>query len=342
MVHGVAAEALILRTACTLVANQVGPGAADAGGAGSFVGVDHDVVVGSLLDAVLVVVVHPLAVVVFAARHDVAHVAALHGGIAVVYHELVCLVQVAFVVACRSRGLVVHDHLHALRGGVAVYLLHVEVGVGGHEVEYVVLLVAEPVFPAHVPSFNQHSIEAVFGGEVNVALHVGRVGRVCAVGFGVGKVGFAQLHGRKVVGVAPGALVGNHVPPYAYIFSGLDPRGILDFARFVQVQRQARSQDVGSLVAHHDGAPGRHAGSLQVAFVAASVGGEPALEGHGLVIVVEVHRGVVDTGSFVQVDVESVGRFHHQGSLYAAFPDGSLRGVLRHGILHLAAYFAQL
>ena len=179
------------------------------------------------------------------------------------------------------------------------------------------------------------------GGEVDVALHVLGVGGVASVGLCLRIVSFAQLHRRQVIGVSPCALIGNHIPPNAYILGRLDPRGVLDFAGFVQVERDAAGQNIGSLVAYDDRTPRRHAGSLQVTLVATGVGGQPALEDAGLVIIVEVHRGIVDTSGFVQVDVETVVGAHHQGCLHAAFPYRGLRGVLRHGGLHLAADFAQ-
>ena len=42
-------------------------------------GIHHDMMLGGLLDAVEIVVVHPLAIVVFSTGDDVAHITALHG-----------------------------------------------------------------------------------------------------------------------------------------------------------------------------------------------------------------------------------------------------------------------
>ena len=68
----------------------------------------------SLLDSVEVVVHHTLAVVVLTARDDVAYIATLDSGVAVVDHELVGLLHVTLVVRDRAGSLVVHDDLHAL------------------------------------------------------------------------------------------------------------------------------------------------------------------------------------------------------------------------------------
>ena len=180
---------------------------------------------------------------------------------------------------------------------------HIKVGIRGHEVKHIVFLVAKPVFPTDVPALHQDGVKTVTCGKVDIALHVGRVGRVCAVGLGVCKICFAQFHRAEIVGIAPRAFVGNHVPPNADIFRRLDPRSILDFAGFVEVERQSRGQDVGGFVAHHHCAPGRHTGCLQIAFVAACVGSEPRVEGHGLVVVVEVHARVVYARGLVYINV---------------------------------------
>ena len=78
----------------------------------------------------------------------------------------------------------VHDHLHSLGGGVAPYLLHIKVGIGRNEVEYIVLAFSEPVFPSFVPSFHQYAVDAMLGCKVNVAFHIGRIGGVRMVGLG--------------------------------------------------------------------------------------------------------------------------------------------------------------
>ena len=66
----------------------------------------------------------------------------------------------------------VHHEAHALAPGIGVERLDVEVGVGGDEVEHIVLGVAGPVFPTFVPALYEHLVEAMLGGEVDVAAHV--------------------------------------------------------------------------------------------------------------------------------------------------------------------------
>ena len=60
--------------------------------------VDHDMMLGRLFEDIHIVVVHRLRVVEIAAGDDVAHIAGLHGIIAILVHELEGILQVAFIV----------------------------------------------------------------------------------------------------------------------------------------------------------------------------------------------------------------------------------------------------
>ena len=66
----------------------------------------------------------------------------------------------------------VHDELDTLALGVVTELSHIEVGVGSEEVEYKLLELAEPVFPALVPALDEDSLDVVGGCEINVLLDV--------------------------------------------------------------------------------------------------------------------------------------------------------------------------
>ena len=336
-----AAKGLVLGAAGALVAHHVGPGAAQAGGAHGLVTVDHDVVLGSLGHGIVVVVDHPLAVVVLAAGNDVAHIAALDGVVAVAVHQGVGRVEMALVVAHARRGLVVHHELDALAVGIVVEGLQVEVGVGRDKVKHIVLAVAKPVFPALVPALDEELVEAVGSGKVDVAAHVGIVGAVGVVGLELAVVGDAQFHAVHGIGIGPCALAGDHLPPHAHVFHGVYPAGVFNLARLVQVQYQARGQDVAGVVGNLYRAPGRVAGRLHVALLALGVGGEPRLKYHVLVVEVQAHARVVEQGGLVQVDVESVVGLHLQRGLHAGLAELVLRAVGRHRLVKEAAYLAQ-
>ena len=64
-------------------------------------GIDHDMMLRSLLNGMEIVVVHPLAVMILAERQDIAHVTALHCIIAILLHKIVCSIHVAFVITYR-------------------------------------------------------------------------------------------------------------------------------------------------------------------------------------------------------------------------------------------------
>ena len=248
-----------------LVADEVRIGAAEPCRTHCLVGINHDMVLRRLLNAIEVVVVDPLGVVGLASRHDIAHIARFHGGVVVAVHELICRIEMALVVADRGRGLVVHNHLHSLFLGIVVDTLHIEVGIGGNEVIDIVFLIAEPVFPSDIPALNEHTIEAVLGGEIDVSEYILGGGAVVTVGRYLAVVGLADLHGGEVVGVRPRLAPVNHLPPYANVLHRFNPRGILYAAGLVEVERHAVGKYLPCVSRHLYGSPRAFTGSLHIA-----------------------------------------------------------------------------
>ncbi len=297
------------------------------------VGIDGDLMLSSLLDSVEVVVHHALTVVVLTAGDDVAYIAALDSGVAVVNHELVCLLHVALVVRDRAGGLVVHNELHALALSVVTELSDVEVGVRSDKVKDTVLAIAEPVFPTDIPAFDQDSIETVLSGEVNVLLDVLRIGSVLAIRLHLRVVGLTDLHVRQVVGVRPSALTRDHLPPDTYILNRLDPVGRLIGTRLVEVVRQLRGEDIACITADDNCTPRGVEGCLDMPTIALRVRGKLYVEDHILVIQIEVDRWEVDECCFVEVDVDPLIALEHQRRLYARLREGGLGAVLREGLV---------
>ena len=318
--------AAVLGAHGALVADQVRPGAAEARRAHRLMGIDHDVVLRRLLEGEQVVVDQRLAVVMLAVRDDVAHVAALHGIVAVLVHELVSLLHVALVIDGGRGGFVVHHEADALGMGVLVQARKVEVGIRRDEVEDGVLLMAEPVLPAFVPALDQEGVEAVLRREVDVTAHVLVVRAVTAVRFRGGIVRLAQPHGRIVVRIGPFALAGDHLPPHAHVLDGMDPGDVLDGARLVEVEDQTGGQHVRGLFAHHHRAPRALAGRLQAALHALGVRGQPRAE-HVPVRQKEVRRGIIHHLGLMDVDVKAVIGLHLQRGLDAVRRETLGRGV---------------
>ena len=102
----------------------------------------------------------------------------------------------ALVVARRCRRFVVHNHLNAFSGSVSMNAFDVKIRIRRHEIENGVFFVAKPVFPTFVPALYEDGVEAVFGCEINVALHVGCVCTVSSVGFCFRIIGFAESYGQ--------------------------------------------------------------------------------------------------------------------------------------------------
>ena len=63
--------------------------------------IDHDMVFGSLGHTVEVVIVHPLAKVMFSAWDDVAYIPALYGIVAILFHQFIGLIEMTLIIANR-------------------------------------------------------------------------------------------------------------------------------------------------------------------------------------------------------------------------------------------------
>ena len=335
------AKGFIFGSAGRFVANQVRIGAAQPCGAYGFVAVDANLIIGGFLHGIEIVVVHPLSVVVFSARNDIAYIAAFHCIIAIIHHKLIGFVHVAFVIADGRRCFMMHHQLHTFALGVSVQHLYIEIGVWGYKVENIIFGMSEPVFPAFVPTFHQHLVETVGSRKVDISLHVFIVGAMTSVGLCLGIVRFAQFDGGQFVRICPSAFAGNHFPPYAYIFHRFNPRNIFIGTRFIQVQSQLGSKDVACVIADNNRTPWRLAGSLHIAFVTHCIGGQPRLKNQVLVVQVQVHTRIVHQSCFMQVDVQSVCRLHLKGGLHTCRRELCLRGVACDSFLHQSAYFGK-
>jgi hypothetical protein len=99
MVRHCTSECLILCSACSLCTDEVRICTAETGRTYHLMTVEHDLMLGSLLHHVHVVVDERLAGVVLADRKDIADITALDSVVSVFVHELESLVEVAIIVA---------------------------------------------------------------------------------------------------------------------------------------------------------------------------------------------------------------------------------------------------
>ena len=199
-----------------------------------------------------------------------------------------------------------HDHFHAFGLGVVTDFFQIEIRIWRHEIEDIVLQVTEPVFPALVPSFDKHGVEAVFRGEVNVFLHVFSGGAVMTVRLDLRIISHSELNRRQVPGIGPLRLAGNHLPPYTYIFDRSDPGSVLYLAWFIEIQRHTGSENVTCVVTDNDCAPRRVHRCLKIAFRTCRIRIEEGFENEILVIQIQMHAGIVHKGSFMNVHIESL------------------------------------
>ena len=201
-------------------------------------GIDHDMMLGSLLDDMQVVVVHRLRIVVVTTWDNVAYITRLHGIITVFVHQVEGFLHMTLVVLRAGGCLVVHQQLHTFRVRIVVEHLNVEVGIRRHKVKNVAFPHVCPIFPTNIPSLYKYLVKTILGSEVDIALHILVVSLVRAVRFHLRPVNFIELDAGEVVGIVPVATTHNHLPPDTAILGGMNPRRIVKSARLVEVQNE--------------------------------------------------------------------------------------------------------
>ena len=246
-----------------------------------------------------------------------------------------------FVVANRRRGFVMHDELHILAFRIIAEPFDVKIGIRRNEIENIVFLMTEPVFPTFIPTFHQNGVKTILGCKVDISLHIFSVGRVFTIARQFRIIGFTQLHTRNGISISPLATTGNHVPPYTNIFHGMNPRSIFNFGRFVEIQGDAARKNIGSLTSHNHGAPRRHGWCLEITFIATCIGSEMTHEGVVIFLIGEVHRGIISTSSLMNIEIKAIVSAHLQSRLHSCWTNGSARCILRDGTFHSPPNFRQ-
>ena len=278
-------------------------------------GIDHDVMLGGLGHCIKVMVDHPLTIMAFAKRLYITDIARLDSIVAVLVHERVGGLHVTLVVAHAGRSLVMHHELDTLGVRIRIQGVDVEVRIRCQEVEDVVLVAIGPFLPADVPALDQQGVETVRRSEIDILPHIGIVRGMAAVRRSRGIVEAVKLDGGGVR-VIPAAGAGDHLPPYAHVFHGMDPADIVESARFVQVKDHAALELLHRRLSDLDGTPGRHAGSLQTPLPAFGVGRQERAQ--VLALGKQVHAGIIDQRGLVDVDVKPLRGLHLQRGLHSA------------------------
>ena len=207
--------------------HQIGIGARHAGVLDRLVCVDGDPVFSGAFGDEDVVAGHVLAIVIlplFGPVRVFAQHAARIGDIAGLDRmDAVALViierglELAFVEPGIARRFVVAHDLHTLRRGIGGDAVHVEIGIGGGELKIAPALAP----PSLVPAFDQHGMEAVFGGEIDIVDGV--------------------RGGGAVLGACvPAPCVEMHRPPDADIFVRLRPARIAQPIGRVEIEQDIR------------------------------------------------------------------------------------------------------
>ena len=190
-------------------------------------GIDADLAFGCLFYRAQVLTHHVLAVVPFVMRHPVIdqldisgirHVAGFHLANAHGFVKIKRGFHLAGIIHRIAGSLMVPDQPHTFLAAVVCYRLDIEIRIGFRKTEQVT--VVEPfAIPAGVPPLDQHAIEAVLRGEIDIALGFFRRRTV----FGPG---------------APRPFPDVHRPPDTHVLARLHPGHVAQDVGLVQVQDQ--------------------------------------------------------------------------------------------------------
>ena len=309
------AKRLIFSSFCRFITNQVGIGTAKARRPDRLMGVDHDMVPGRLGDCIQVMVNHELAVVIISPRNDVAAVSAFDGFIAIAVHQGIGGFHIPLIIPDGGSRFMVHHQADACRVGIGIDGIDIEVRIGRLEVIDEVFGIAVPVFPALVPTFHQHGVEAMFRGKVDIAFDILRMRAVAWIPLRMGIIALPYRHGAEILGIMPVSAAGNHFPPDTDVLDGMDPGDVVVGAGLVEVEHQAALEKFRRGTRDLDGPPRGRTRGLEMTFPPFRIGRQEGLQ--GLSGDFQMHAGIVLQGGFMQGDIVPGLVFQQQGGLDA-------------------------
>ena len=285
VVRGVAAvraAAIIFLSPRAFAAQQIGPGAAQAGVLDGVVREDGVMVPRRRLHDLLQALDRILAIGPFGlvqTRPDIAQFDRPHAVAVIIVERGFELAQ---IIPHLPAGFVMADQVHPLGTRMSRHLGHIEGGL--RAVEQEARMAVLPPFghvPADIPSLDQYALDPVRRRPVDI-------------GFGLGG-GRAQLRPRL-----PGQQAGMHRPEDADIFLRLHPGHVAQPVGLVEVEDDGRVRQMRRIRGHHHHPPRRHRPAMRPRPVAIGPGREIRLERAAILLGhTQVHRGEIDQRGFV-------------------------------------------
>src|SRR5688572_18735411 len=95
-------KGLVFCSSCRFITDQVRISAGNTSRTHGLMSVHHDLVFSRFFNSILVMIVDPLAVMVFTTGKDVAYITALYSIIAVFLHKLISCIHMALIVPYRT------------------------------------------------------------------------------------------------------------------------------------------------------------------------------------------------------------------------------------------------
>ena len=220
-----------------------------------------------------------------------------------------------------------HHQLNTLRVRIIIEHLDIEVRIRSYKIKDIQFLMTEPVFPSFVPTFNQYFLQTILCSKVNIALHFLIGSTMSTIRLTLAIISNTQTNRRKIIRITPCLGTYNHVPPYTTVLGRVDPGSILYLARFIEVQCQLARKHITRIITHENSTPRCIEWSLDKALATYSIRSQPRLKHEILLVEVEVHGRIIQTGSLMDIDIKTILRLQLKGSLHARIRENSSRRI---------------
>ena len=165
-----------------------------------------------------------------------------------------------------------HHEFYTFFMCIFIKIFDIKVRIWRHKIKHIFLPMAKPVFPTDVPSFDKYLLKSVLCGKIDVTFHVGCVRRMKSIRLHVRVICLTNMHRREVKSVTPWLTTSYHFPPNSTIFCRVNPAGIGQLTRLVEIQNEVTCQHLTGIIADNHRALRRIKGCLHIGFIAYCVG----------------------------------------------------------------------
>lgn len=268
------------------------------------------------------VIIRPLSVIVLTAKGRVTCMTALCQVVSVFVRRAMNDFRIPLVIASKDQYFVIRRRASALKVDVFVRVLSIGVKVEDRRVRGVVLKVARPIFPAHVPALRRCLIGAIFNDGICMLLRVDHINQVGTIQFRLKVIHVVRFREERIGDVYPKLSPYGRFPPCTSVFRQLGPKNVVVLAELVRVRGRVKNRCLTDVVASCSHAPKDVTKELRVPFVSLDVQDRPKFGGRILIVRIRVRTEMICRNYLIRIGMRSVDYFglckdlsaHQQGS----------------------------